>query len=86
MATETPAPAPAPQHPADRAGHVLVWIGNLLHSVGASILRSRNAELAADLDRARARLRELNREYEKLVTEPARDAVDGQAPGAEAAP
>lgn len=82
MTTETT----APQHPADRAGHVLVWLGNLLHSVGASILRSRNAELASELARTRAILAGLNDEYEKLVSAPASEAPDVQAPGTEATP
>ena len=83
MTTET---TPAPQHPADRAGHVLVGLGNLLHSVGASILRSRNTELAAELGRVRGHLAELNDEYEKLVSAPASEAPDVQAPGTEATP
>lgn len=60
METETPAPAAVVPHPADRAAAVLVWVGNLMHSIGASMLRARHAELAAELDDARQEIRKLS--------------------------
>lgn len=52
--------------PSDKIARALVFVGNLLHSVGAAMLTAANEELTAELDEARAAILELNRRaYDK---------------------